>query len=367
MLGLAVGLGVGAATLLGGLIQSNAASKAAKAQTAANKEATVESGRQFDAQMAAYQAEQEAALQRYYSTQSALSPYTQAGTDALLKQRALLGLDPDRQAMIDQANREYNRVVDAAYKEKREYIEPQQPESQEEGTPIEFGIKSESSGIVGKPTGIGEVDAERAKNYNAQVNSKINAGLQYDLAVAAANEKRQKAIDYANSLPSGSDAQKAAIAAIEQGSEMQTLTQQGEEAILSNASATGGLRGGNTQGALAQFRPSLLNSLINQQYERLGALTNLGQSSVVAGAGYGGSNTVGYPSGQNTIELILNQGSINAGKELAKGAASTAIPNAFLSGLGAYAGFGGFSSTQNRGTGNSRTTSGLTMPYHTAF
>ncbi|WP_449405980.1 hypothetical protein [Massilia phosphatilytica] len=33
----------------------------------------------------------------------------------------------------------------------------------------------------------------------------------------------------------------------------QALQQQGNDAILANASATGGLRGGNVQGALGQF------------------------------------------------------------------------------------------------------------------
>jgi hypothetical protein len=69
---------------------------------------------------------------------------------------------------------------------------------------------------------------------------------------------------------SGPEEQQAAIAAIEGGQEFETLTRSGEEAILQNASATGGLRGGNVQGALAQFRPQVLSSLINQQYGRLG-------------------------------------------------------------------------------------------------
>jgi len=53
----------------------------------------------------------------------------------------------------------------------------------------------------------------------------------------------------------------------------------GEDAILRNASATGGIRGGNVQGALAQFRPNLLNQLIEAQYGKLAGLTTLGSSS----------------------------------------------------------------------------------------
>lgn len=78
---------------------------------------------------------------------------------------------------------------------------------------------------------------------------------------------------------SGPEEQRRAIQAIEQGPEFQALTRAGEEAILQQASATGGLRGGNTQAALAQFRPQVLSSLINQQYSRLGGFTNLGLST----------------------------------------------------------------------------------------
>jgi hypothetical protein len=57
---------------------------------------------------------------------------------------------------------------------------------------------------------------------------------------------------------------------------MQALVSQGEEALLQNAAATGGLRGGNLQGALAQFRPQMLSNLITQQYNQLGGIGALG-------------------------------------------------------------------------------------------
>jgi len=185
-------------------------------------------------------------------------------------------------------------------------------------------------------------------------NKSIKAPVREDprnIAIAEAEAERKKAIDYANSLPSGSEAQKAAISAIEQGPEFTELAKQGETGILSNASATGGLRGGNTQGALAQFRPSLLNSLINQQYERLGGLSGMGMSSILGGAGYGGAQTQ-YPSGQNTIDLILNQGSIDAGNAIAQGNAWASVPNALTAGLGMYGAMGGFNQVGSGGSNN---------------
>ena len=88
----------------------------------------------------------------------------------------------------------------------------------------------------------------------------------------------------------GPEAQAAAIAALESGESFQAKVRQGEEAIFQGASATGGLRGGNIQGALAQFRPAMLQSEIDRQYGRLAGLTTLGQQSA-AGVGTAGIQT----------------------------------------------------------------------------
>ena len=111
----------------------------------------------------------------------------------------------------------------------------------------------------------------------------------------------------------GEDAQRAAIQAIEQGPEFEALTRQGEEAILQQAAATGGLRGGNIQAALAQFRPQVLSGLINQQYGRLGGLSQMGQASA-AGVG-----TAGMQTGTNIGNLMQQQGAAQAGGALAQG------------------------------------------------
>lgn len=127
---------------------------------------------------------------------------------------------------------------------------------------------------------------------------------------------------------SGPRAQQAAIDRILQGTEFQTLTEQGETAILQNASATGGLRGGNTQSALAQFRPQVLSGLINQQFSRLGGLAGMGQASA-AGVGAAGMQT-----GANVSNLLQQQGAAQAGGALASG---QAWGNVFGQ-LGQYAG-----------------------------
>ena len=111
----------------------------------------------------------------------------------------------------------------------------------------------------------------------------------------------------------GQEAQAAAVAQQEQSPIFQALTQQGENAILQNASATGGLRGGNVQAALSQFRPQVLNSLIEQQYNRLGGFTKLGQASAA------GQAESGMASADSIANLLANQGAATAGGQIAKG------------------------------------------------
>jgi hypothetical protein len=101
------------------------------------------------------------------------------------------------------------------------------------------------------------------------------AGLQPFAQAGAPALQQQQAI--AGLL--GPQAQAQAIQGIESGGLFQSLARQGENAMLQNASATGGLRGGNVQGAMAQFRPQLLQQLIDQQYSRLGGLANTGLST----------------------------------------------------------------------------------------
>lgn len=135
----------------------------------------------------------------------------------------------------------------------------------------------------------------------------------------------------------GQPAQQNAVDAIQNSAQFGALQKQGENAILQNASATGGLRGGNVQGALAQFRPQLLNSLIDQQYSRLGGLTQMGQASA-AGVGAGGMQT-----GNSITALLQQQGAAQAGASLASGAANSQMVNGVTNAFGQFVGGGGFS------------------------
>ena len=113
----------------------------------------------------------------------------------------------------------------------------------------------------------------------------------------------------------GAGQQTAAYDAIANSPAMAAYAQQGENALLQNASATGGLRGGNTQGALAQYRPQLLNQLINQQYANLGGITSIGQNAAAQ------TGNAGMATANNISGLLQNSGSAQAANYMAQGKA----------------------------------------------
>ena len=183
----------------------------------------------------------------------------------------------------------------------------------------------------------------------------------------------------------GGGAQQQAIQGLQNSPEMAAYLAQGENAMMQNASATGGLRGGNTQAAMAQFRPQLLAGLISQQYDRLGGLTSLGANtssmlyqtgqSAAAGQANAGmqvagqvgsalsnySQGVGQAYGQQAAgsanamsafgnasqannnnmanaygQYYNNQGSINGGRALANANANIGFANSISGALGSY-------------------------------
>jgi len=124
----------------------------------------------------------------------------------------------------------------------------------------------------------------------------------------------------------GQAAQQAAIDRIAQSPLLQAQMRQGEEAILQRASATGGLRGGNVQAALAQFRPQMLQQAIEQQYARLGGMAGAGLGATEqlyrgGQASAAGQASLAQTTGANVGNLLAQQGAAQAGGALGRGAA----------------------------------------------
>ncbi len=176
--------------------------------------------------------------------------------------------------------------------------------------------------VVGGLTGASEA-ADAASAAAATQGAAAQAGIaeqrrQFDITqknLAPFLQQGQGAIGMMGALQglSGPEAQAAAIAGIEGGPQFAALAQQGEDAILQNASATGGLRGGNTQGALLQFRPQLLNQLINERLSGLGGIAGLGSG---VGTNLG---SLGAGNAQTIAQLLQQQGAATAGGQLAQG------------------------------------------------
>lgn len=133
----------------------------------------------------------------------------------------------------------------------------------------------------------------------------------------------------------GNPAQQTAINELQASPQFQSALKLGENRILANASATGGLRGGNTQAALAQFSPQLLSATINDQLTRLSGVTGQGLSAT----GMGG--TAGQNTSSLVAQLLQTGGAAAAGGALAQGQTNAGYVNALMGAIGYYTG-GGF-------------------------
>lgn len=115
----------------------------------------------------------------------------------------------------------------------------------------------------------------------------------------------------------GEGAQGKAIAELRDSPLFRSLFDTGEEAILQNASATGGLRGGNTQRSLYDLGEDTLTRVIEQQLARLGGLRGAGQQTgaFLAGAGADSARSIAdlfSGQGQARATGLLTRGGINA-------------------------------------------------------
>lgn len=115
----------------------------------------------------------------------------------------------------------------------------------------------------------------------------------------------------------GNDALTAALAAIESSPELASRIRIGEDALLANASATGGLRGGNTEHSLFDLRGDLLAEQIGTQLQRYAGLVGMGQGATdsVSAFGQNKANNVTGLLGQiggAKASGALTRGGINA-------------------------------------------------------
>lgn len=120
----------------------------------------------------------------------------------------------------------------------------------------------------------------------------------------------------------GPEALQQALASMQPVNQFQQ--QQGEQAILRNAAALGGLGGGNVQKDLMQYGQGLASQNINDQFNRLGAISGQGLQGAGMQANTGqallGANVgVGQTGAGITSALgqMMSQGRTRAGEQLA--------------------------------------------------
>ena len=199
------------------------------------------------------------------------------------------------------------------------------------------GVASVAGSLFGKKS------ADKAANnaMNAQVDAAGQAintfNDQYDATqalLAPYIERGNKAASQQDDLAglNGPDAQQAAIQQVQQGPEFMAMQKQGEESILANASATGGLRGGNTQGALGSFSPQLLNDLLAKQFNQFGGIAQQGFAAVGQQNQFGANNAMQVAGQQTQI------GQARAGNSLARGNNTASMVNGITNGLGSLTG-----------------------------
>lgn len=204
-----------------------------------------------------------------------------------------------------------------------------------------------AAAVVG---GVASADAQRSAGNKAADAQRLSAqqGIdQQDKRFAQVQQilapyvnAGNKAVDAQGNLIglNGTDVQQKAIDDLQNGPQFTAMLKQGTDSILQNASATGGLRGGNTQNALAQFSPNLLAQLIQQQYDNLGGLTSIGQNAAAM------TGNAGMQTGNAITNLLQQQGAASAGALLNEGKQTSNMWNSVNSGIGMYGGMGGFGS-----------------------
>lgn len=144
----------------------------------------------------------------------------------------------------------------------------------------------------------------------------------------------------------GGIAQASAINNIKNSSQFTELAKSGENAILQNASATGGLRGGNTQAALGKYAPALLQSLISDRYANLGGITSLGQNAAAQ------TGNQGMQAANSVSNLLTQQGNATASGLISQANIVNSGINTGMNLLGnSYNNWGGLNNS-NTGTSN---------------
>lgn len=108
----------------------------------------------------------------------------------------------------------------------------------------------------------------------------------------------------------GGGAQQSIIDQLKASPLFQSMFRTGQDTVLNNASATGGLRGGNTASSLANFGSDTLAQVIQQQLQNLSGVSQQGLSAAGQLGSFGAQNA------NSIADLLVGSGKANAGSIL---------------------------------------------------
>jgi len=321
---------VAGAGLLKGKMESDAAKSAASAQSKGTTAALQEEQRQFDQQMQEYQRKQAMLEQQQGQIIQQNAPYVQGGQEAFYNMLALSGLAAPAGATTPTATRTVQGVNLPSS------VSPQDVAAELGKGGLSL-MSDRWSTVQSGAGGARQIAAQLVQQTQAQhpdwttqqINDEVNAQLANVPEASTLPTVANAANPYAGMT--GAEAQQTAVENIASSPLLQELTRQGEEAMLQQAAATGGLRGGNTQAALAQFRPQMLQNEIDKQYARLSGLSGMGMQATASNPL---TNPGAMPSSSNIGQYMSDIGAINAGSALAQGQAAGQAIGSIAGGIG---------------------------------
>lgn len=125
----------------------------------------------------------------------------------------------------------------------------------------------------------------------------------------------------------GNEAWEAALGRVQDSPTLARIIQNGEDSILANASATGGLRGGDIQRGLADFRGDAFIDELSAEMSRYAGLVGLGSGATDSISAFGANKA------NNVSNLFGQQGQVRAGGILTRGGINNQMWNNAGSGL----------------------------------
>jgi hypothetical protein len=129
--------------------------------------------------------------------------------------------------------------------------------------------------------------------------------------------KQQQALSGAQ----GPEAQEAAYGAYRESPGVAWAREQGLRGINQQASAMGGLGGGNRYKRLSEYSQGLALQDFNNYFNRLGSVTGVGLGATQALAGVGGQAAAGQAQMQQNVGTALGQGQLGASQAYSSGLA----------------------------------------------